>query len=124
MQRPRCAVLGANLSSSVGPGLSGLAGSSAGSGRSSADVASRAGRKMACSAWDDCWMDLPLLEGDFESQGVIEPALTAAKNVDMPERAVLCFFGEVVAGDRGIAIGRPSGHGAVKRGRPASRVGD
>lgn len=42
-------------------------------------------------------MDLPLLEGDYGSPGVIEPALVAAKNVDMPECAVLCFFGDVVA---------------------------
>jgi uridine phosphorylase len=42
-------------------------------------------------------MDLPLLEGDYGSPGVIDPKQAAAKNVDMPECAVLCFFGDVVA---------------------------
>jgi len=45
---------------------------------------------------DRC-VDLPLLEGDFDSEGVIEPAVVVPKDVDMPERAVLCFFGDVVA---------------------------
>lgn len=42
-------------------------------------------------------MDLPLLEGDYESPGIIEPQQAAAKNADMPECAVLCFFGDVIA---------------------------
>lgn len=41
-------------------------------------------------------VDMPLLEKDFESEGVIEPA-RVVPDVDMPECAVLCFFGEVVA---------------------------
>lgn len=39
--------------------------------------------------------DLPLLEDDSSSAGVIEPA-RLAPDVDLPERVVLCFFGEVV----------------------------
>lgn len=40
-------------------------------------------------------MDLPLLEDDFDAESVIEPARIVPV-VDMPERAVLCFFGDVV----------------------------
>ena len=40
-------------------------------------------------------MDLPLLDGDFESAGILEPAqIYPAK--DVPQAAVLCFFPEVV----------------------------
>lgn len=49
-------------------------------------------------------MDLPLLEGDFEHEGVIEPAHVITKDVVFPDRGVLCFFGDVVAG---VVAGRP-----------------
>jgi uridine phosphorylase len=39
---------------------------------------------------------LPLLEGDFDAEGIIEPA-RVYRPVAMPERVVACFFGEVVA---------------------------
>lgn len=43
-------------------------------------------------------MDLPLLEDDLATEGIIQPAmLTDRLNADMPESAVLCFFPEVVA---------------------------
>lgn len=41
-------------------------------------------------------LDVPLLEDDSGSAAVIEP-VRVVPDVDMPERAVLCFFGEVVA---------------------------
>lgn len=47
-------------------------------------------------------MDLPLFEDDFSAEGVIEPARVVPA-VDMPERAVLCFFGDVV---RELVAGR------------------
>jgi uridine phosphorylase len=37
----------------------------------------------------------PLAENDFDCQGVIEPT-RVVPDVDIPERAVLCFFGDVV----------------------------
>jgi uridine phosphorylase len=40
-------------------------------------------------------MDLPLLEHDFDAESVLEPARIVPV-ADMPERAVLCFFGDVV----------------------------
>lgn len=40
-------------------------------------------------------VDLPLLEKDFDSPAIIEPARVVA-DVDMPECAVVCFFGDVV----------------------------
>lgn len=51
-------------------------------------------------------MDLPLLEEDFEYEGVIEPAQVVSKDVELPERGVLCFFGDIVAGV--VAAGRHS----------------
>lgn len=50
-------------------------------------------------------MDLPLLEGDFEYEGVIEPAHVVNKDLVLPERGVLCFFGDIVAG---LVAGWPS----------------
>jgi uridine phosphorylase len=47
-------------------------------------------------------VDWPLLEGDFDSEGLIEPARVIRK-VDMPENVVACYFGEVVA----AIAGRP-----------------
>jgi uridine phosphorylase len=41
-------------------------------------------------------VDLPLLEEDFESEGLIQPA-RIVPDVELPECAVLCFFREVVA---------------------------
>jgi uridine phosphorylase len=41
-------------------------------------------------------MDLPLFEDDLGSAGVIEPGLVVAPNATMPERVVLCFFGDIV----------------------------
>lgn len=40
-------------------------------------------------------MDLPLLDDDLDDRGVIEPA-EVVPAIDVPERAVLCFFGDVV----------------------------
>lgn len=40
-------------------------------------------------------MESPLLEADLDAPGVIEPGLVVP-DTDMPERAVLCFFGDVV----------------------------
>ncbi|HEY4018112.1 MAG TPA: nucleoside phosphorylase [Pseudonocardiaceae bacterium] len=40
-------------------------------------------------------MDLPLLDGDFESTGILEPTEIYQAR-DLPEAAVLCFFPEVV----------------------------
>lgn len=40
-------------------------------------------------------MDLPLLEYDLDSPGVIEPRFSVG-DADMPARAVFCFFSEVV----------------------------
>lgn len=40
-------------------------------------------------------MDLPLLDGDYESAGILEPA-EIYHSRDLPETAVLCFFPEVV----------------------------
>lgn len=40
-------------------------------------------------------MDMPLLEGDLDDEGVLEPARLFASN-DAPQRAVMCFFQEVV----------------------------
>lgn len=48
-------------------------------------------------------VDLPLLEDDSGAEGVIEPA-RVVPDVDMPERAVLCFFGDVV---REVVSARP-----------------
>lgn len=48
-------------------------------------------------------MDLPLLEDDSGAEGMIEPA-RVVPDVDMPERAVLCFFGDVV---REVVSARP-----------------
>lgn len=48
-------------------------------------------------------MDVPLLEDDSGSEGVVDPA-RVVPNVDMPERAVLCFFGDVV---REVVAARP-----------------
>jgi uridine phosphorylase len=52
---------------------------------------------------DDPEMDVPLLEGDFTAEGMIEPARVVPE-VDMPECAVACFFGEVV---NEVVPGRP-----------------
>ncbi len=41
-------------------------------------------------------MDLPLLEEDFESEGMIQPK-RIVPDVEAPECAVFCFFGDVVA---------------------------
>jgi len=41
-------------------------------------------------------MDLPLFEDDLGSAGVIEPGRVVAPNATMPERVVLCFFGDIV----------------------------
>lgn len=41
-------------------------------------------------------MDLPLLEEDFESEGMIQPS-RIVPDVKAPECAVFCFFGDVVA---------------------------
>ncbi|MDN5856611.1 MAG: nucleoside phosphorylase, partial [Actinomycetia bacterium] len=40
-------------------------------------------------------MELPLLDDDLDGDGVIEPA-QVVRDVDVPECAVLCFFGDVV----------------------------
>lgn len=48
-------------------------------------------------------MDLPLLEDDSGAEGVIEPG-RVVPDVDMPECAVLCFFGDVV---REVVPARP-----------------
>ncbi|HEX4226595.1 MAG TPA: nucleoside phosphorylase [Pseudonocardiaceae bacterium] len=40
-------------------------------------------------------MDVPLLDGDFESTGILEPAVLHRAR-DIPQAAVLCFFPEVV----------------------------
>ena len=40
-------------------------------------------------------MELPLLDDDLDDEGVIEPA-RVVPDVDVPECAVLCFFGDVV----------------------------
>jgi uridine phosphorylase len=40
-------------------------------------------------------MTCPLAEDDFDSEGMVEPARVVPE-VAMPERAVLCFFGDVV----------------------------
>ncbi len=41
-------------------------------------------------------MSLPLLEDDFESEGLLQPA-QVVPDVTLPECGVLCFFGDVVA---------------------------
>lgn len=41
------------------------------------------------------FMELPLLDDDLDDDGVIEPA-QVVPDVDVPESAVLCFFGDVV----------------------------
>lgn len=42
--------------------------------------------------------DLPLLDDDLDSPGVVTAARVVPRGVDMPEAAVLCWFHEVVAG--------------------------
>lgn len=49
-------------------------------------------------------MDVPLLEDDSGSPGVIEPWQMAPEGIDMPQRAVLCFFADVL---RDIVAVRP-----------------
>lgn len=41
-------------------------------------------------------MELPLFEDDLGSAGIIEPGRVVAPNATMPERVVLCFFGDIV----------------------------
>lgn len=41
-------------------------------------------------------MSSPLCEDDLDSEAIIEPARVVA-SVDLPDRVVLCFFGDVVA---------------------------
>ena len=41
-------------------------------------------------------VNLPLLEDDLESEGLLQPA-QVVPDVKLPECAVLCFFGDVVA---------------------------
>lgn len=41
-------------------------------------------------------MTLPLFESDLDAEGVIEPSRVVRRR-DLPERVVLCFFGDVVS---------------------------
>ncbi|GAA4543671.1 nucleoside phosphorylase [Pseudonocardia xishanensis] len=43
-------------------------------------------------------MDLPLLENDLDRPALLDPHRVVPRGVRLPERAVLCFFPEVVAG--------------------------
>lgn len=62
-------------------------------------------------------MDLPLLDDDLATAGIIQPAfLTDRLNADMPENVVLCFFPEVVAAV-GEAGARPVCRLSAERGR-------
>lgn len=43
-------------------------------------------------------MDLPLLDDDLDQPALLDPHRVVPRGVTLPERAVLCFFPEVVAG--------------------------
>ena len=43
-------------------------------------------------------MEIPLLEDDLGHAALLDPHRVVPRGVRLPERAVLCFFPEVVAG--------------------------